>query len=87
MSADNPSSAQPCPSSPSTPYFLGTAYFSVHSLAVAIAACSSSFQLFATSAASGSSGFGAPRSAWMDSRIVRIWSAGDQLSGTVSTFS
>lgn len=41
---------------------------------------SSSFQLLATSAASGSSGLGAPRSAWIESRIVRIWRAGDQLS-------
>jgi hypothetical protein len=51
----------------------------VHSLAVAIAACSSSFHRFATSGASGSSGLGAPSSAWIDSRIVRICSAGDQL--------
>lgn len=60
--------------------YFGTAYCCVQAFAVAMAACSSSFQLFATSAASGSSGFGAPRSAWMDSRIVRICSAGDQLS-------
>ncbi len=51
----------------------------VHSLAVAIAAGSSSFHLFATSGASGSSGLGAPRRAWMDRRIVRICKAGDQL--------
>lgn len=46
---------------------------------------SSSFQLLATSAASGSSGLGAPRSAWIESRIVRIWRAGDQLSGAEGT--
>ncbi len=51
----------------------------VHSLAVAIAAGSSSFHLFATSGASGSSGLGAPRRAWIDRRIVRICNAGDQL--------
>lgn len=56
------------------------AYLAVHSLAVAMAACSSSFQLFATSAARGSSGLGAPRRAWIDSRIVLICRAGDQLS-------
>ena len=52
----------------------------VQARAVAMALFSSSFQALATSAASGSSGLGAPRSAWIDSRIVRIWSAGDQLS-------
>lgn len=45
-----------------------------------MAACSSSFQLLATSAARGSSGFGAPSRAWIESRMVRICSAGDQLS-------
>lgn len=45
-----------------------------------MALASSSFQLFATSAASGSSGLGAPRRAWMESRMVRICRAGDQLS-------
>lgn len=60
--------------------YFGTACFCVHSLAVAIAACSFSFQLLATSGASGSSGFGAPRRAWIESRIVRICRAGDQLS-------
>jgi hypothetical protein len=58
----------------------GRAYSLVHSLAVAMAACSFSFQLLATSAARGSSGLGAPRRAWMERRIVRICSAGDQLS-------
>ncbi len=53
-------------------------------MAVAIAACSSSFHLFATSGASGSSGFGAPRRAWIERRIVRIWRAGDQLPGQES---
>lgn len=38
-----------------------------------------SFQCCATSLASGSSGFGAPRRAWIESSIVRICSAGDQL--------
>lgn len=56
-----------------------SAYVRVHSLAVCIAACSSSFHLCATSFASGSSGFGAPRSACIERRIVRIWRAGDQL--------
>ncbi len=55
------------------------AWVRVHSLAVAIAAGSSSFHLLATSGAKGSSGFGAPRRAWMESRMVRIWRAGDQL--------
>lgn len=55
------------------------AYVRVHSRAVCIAACSSSFHLCATSFASGSSGFGAPKSACMERSIVRIWSAGDQL--------
>jgi hypothetical protein len=54
------------------------ANFSVHSLAVCMAAFWSSFHRWATSLASGSSGFGAPRSAWMDSRMVRICRAGDQ---------
>jgi hypothetical protein len=61
-------------------YVYGFAYFCVHSLAVAMAAASSSFQLLATSGARGSSGLGAPRRAWIESRIVRICSAGDQLS-------
>lgn len=61
-------------------YFSGWAYCFVHSFAVSIAAFSSSFQLFATSAARGSSGLGAPRSAWIESRIVLICRAGDQLS-------
>ncbi len=65
------------------PLYLGMAYTLVHSLAVLMAACSSSFQVFATSAASGSSGFGAPSRAWMESKIVRICRAGDQLSATV----
>lgn len=60
--------------------YFGTAYLCVHSFAVAMAAFSSSFQRLATSAASGSSGLGAPRRAWMDNRMVRICSAGDQLS-------
>lgn len=60
--------------------FLGTAYSCVHCFAVAIAAFSSSFHDFATSGASGSSGFGAPRRAWIERRIVRICRAGDQLS-------
>lgn len=60
--------------------YFGTAYLFVHSLAVAMAAASFSFQLFATSGASGSSGLGAPRRAWIERRIVRIWRAGDQLS-------
>jgi hypothetical protein len=55
------------------------AWVLVHSRAVAIAAGSSSFHLFATSGARGSSGFGAPRSACIDRRMVRICSAGDQL--------
>lgn len=58
----------------------GFAYFCVHSRAVSMAAFSSSFQALATSAARGSSGFGAPRRAWMERRMVRIWRAGDQLS-------
>lgn len=58
----------------------GLAYFWVHSRAVAMAAFSSSFQALATSAARGSSGLGAPRRAWIESRMVRIWRAGDQLS-------
>lgn len=66
--------------SPSCLYVYGFAYFCVHSLAVAMAAASSSFQLLATSGARGSSGLGAPRRAWIESRIVRICSAGDQLS-------
>jgi hypothetical protein len=61
---------------------VGDAYFRVHSLAVSMAAFSLSFQLLATSAASGSSGFGAPSRAWMESNIVRICSAGDQLSAS-----
>lgn len=44
-----------------------------------MAAGSSSFHRCATSFANGSSGFGAPRSACIDSRIVRICRAGDQL--------
>lgn len=59
----------------------GAAYVLVHSLAVAMALFSSSFQLLATSAARGSSGLGAPRRAWIERRMVRIWRAGDQLSG------
>ena len=55
------------------------AWVLVHSLAVWIAAGSSSFHRWATSLAKGSSGFGAPRRAWIDSRIVRICKAGDQL--------
>lgn len=43
------------------PHYFGTAYFCVHSFAVAMAATSSSFQLLATSGARGSSGLGAPR--------------------------
>lgn len=66
--------------------YFGTAYCCVHSLAVAIAACSFSFQLLATSAASGSSGLGAPSRAWMERRIVRIWRAGDQLSTNCVSF-
>lgn len=61
-------------------HFSGWAYCFVHSFAVSMAAFSSSFQLFATSAARGSSGLGAPRSAWIESRIVLICRAGDQLS-------
>jgi len=49
-----------------------------------MAACSFSFQLCATSFASGSSGLGAPSNACIDSKIVRIWSAGDQLPEEVS---
>lgn len=45
-----------------------------------MAAASSSFQRWATSFASGSSGLGAPNSAWMESKMVRICRAGDQLS-------
>lgn len=76
-------SAGRTPSLPSLPFYCdaaGEAYFWVHSRAVAMAAFSSSFQALATSAASGSSGLGAPRSAWIERRIVRIWRAGDQLS-------
>lgn len=74
----------PRPVAPALVYWGGTAYLAVHSLAVAMAACSSSFQLLATSAARGSSGLGAPRRAWMESRMVRICRAGDQLSATIS---
>lgn len=49
-----------------------------------MAAFSSSFHDLATSAASGSSGLGAPRRAWIERRIVRIWRAGDQLSVDLS---
>lgn len=63
-----------------TTLYFGTAYFSVHSLAVAMAPFSSSFQCFATSGASGSSGLGAPSRAWIERSMVRICSAGDQLS-------
>jgi hypothetical protein len=38
------------------------------------------FQSSATLLSRGSSGFGAERSAWMERRTVRIWSAGDHLS-------
>jgi hypothetical protein len=58
--------------------FYAFAYFAVHSLAVWMAAFSSSFQFLATSLARGSSGLGAPRRAWMERRMVRIWRAGDQ---------
>lgn len=51
----------------------------VHSLAVWIAAGSSSFHRCATSFAKGSSGFGAPSNACIDNNIVLICSAGDQL--------
>ena len=57
------------------------AYCLVHSLAVCIAAGSSSFQRCATSFASGSSGLGAPSSACIERRMVRICKAGDQLPG------
>src|SRR3569833_3035963 len=60
--------------------YFGMAYCLVHSLAVLIAACSSSFQLLAKSAARGSSGLGAPSRAWIDNKMVRICKAGDQLS-------
>lgn len=56
----------------------------VHSLAVCIAACSSSFHRCATSFARGSSGFGAPRRACIDNKMVRICKAGDQLPMFVS---
>jgi hypothetical protein len=42
------------------------AYTLVHSFACAIAPFSSSFQFWATSLASGSSGFGAPSRAWIE---------------------
>lgn len=61
------------------------AYVCVHSRAVWMAAFSSSFHLCATSLASGSSGFGAPRRAWIESRMVRICSAGDQLPVAVTS--
>ena len=60
------------------------AYVRVHSRAVCMAACSSSFHRCATSFASGSSGFGAPKSACIERSIVRIWSAGDQLPAMIS---
>jgi hypothetical protein len=53
----------------------------VHSLAVCMAAGSSSFHLCATSFANGSSGFGAPSKACIERSIVLICSAGDQLPG------
>ena len=62
------------------------AYCLVHSLAVCIAAGSSSFQRCATSFASGSSGLGAPSSACIESRMVRICKAGDQLPGSLISF-
>lgn len=51
----------------------------VHSRAVCMAAGSSSFHRCATSLANGSSGLGAPSNAWIDSKMVRICNAGDQL--------
>lgn len=77
---------RPCPGislSPGAslgPYWDGKAYCCVHSRAVAMATLGFSFQVLATSGASGSSGLGAPRRAWMERRMVRIWRAGDQLS-------
>jgi hypothetical protein len=69
---------------PSAGLGCGTAYCCVHERAVCLAATSSAFHALATSAASGSSGLGAPRSAEMERRMVRIWSAGDQLSDGAS---
>jgi hypothetical protein len=60
------------------------AYCFVHSWAVAMACDWFSFHAWATSFARGSSGFGAPRRAWMERRMVRIWRAGDQLPAPVS---
>lgn len=60
------------------------ANFWVHSLAVSMAALSSSFHRCATSFAKGSSGFGAPSNACIERRIVRIWRAGDQLPVLIS---
>jgi hypothetical protein len=57
-----------------------TAYLRVHSRATRMASASFAFQCWATSLLRGSSGFGAPISAWMERRTVRIWSAGDHLS-------
>ena len=47
---------------------------------VSMALDSFSFHVSATSLAKGSSGFGALRRAWIDSRTVRIWRAGLHLS-------
>ena len=59
--------------------YSSTAYFLVHSLAVSMAWVSCCNHASATSLASGSLGFGAANSAWMDNKMVLIWSAGDQL--------
>lgn len=53
---------------------------SLSSLPVAIAAFSFSFQCWATSFASGSSGLGADNRAWIESKTVLICNAGDHLS-------
>lgn len=63
---------------------LSIAYLRVHSLALRIASLSLTFQSSATSFAKGSSGFGALRSACMDSKTVLIWSAGLHLSLRIS---
>jgi hypothetical protein len=62
----------------------GFAYCWVHSWAVLIACAWFSFHACATSFARGSSGLGAPKRAWIERRMVRIWSAGDQLPEIIS---
>ena len=54
-----------------------------YGIPVIMAAVSFFFHASATSLASGSSGFGALRRAWMERRTVRIWRAGLHLSVTI----